>query len=371
MRHKPDIESVLERNQAFWECAPVERPMLGVVAWSDDYRPIDESGVDLLTRKTDIGYILEHAEQDFRNHCYLAEALPVYTPGLFCADTAAFFYPAQTNGVWQDIQIQENTVWYPQVVDDWDTFELRFDPGNRWWQLVRSMTEAAAPWAVDRCLLGIPDFQPGMDTLSLLRSSGKLCVDLFDNPEAVKQATDYIIDEVYPYCYDEVRAIMTRHATYVSDWMGLAYPQRHDIIQCDFVALISPRHFVEFCLPSIERQCRMLDASVYHLDGPTAVPHLDHLLEVKELNAIQWVPGEGKPPALAWLPMLKRVQAAGKGLVISSPPAEVPALVEELSPRGLLIDVRPRFDSVDEAKGFIDTVERACRQAHSHMRATA
>jgi hypothetical protein len=357
MRHKPDLEAALERMAAWWAYEECDRPLLRVTARSDDYQPIDDSGVDLLTRKTDISYILERTEREFTNHRYLAEAIPFYTPGLVCSDMAAFFCPAPIGGILEDIQIAEDTVWYPYLIEDWVTSPLRFDPDNRWWQLVRLMAETAAPWAVDRCLVAMPDWQPGLDTLNLLRSPTRLCLDLFDNPVAVKQATDYIIGEVYTYCYDEVLAILCRQASYTANWMGLAHPGRHDIIQCDFVAMISPQHFAEFCLPSIERQCRMLDASVYHLDGPTALPHLDLLLGIPELNAIQWVPGAGKPPALAWLPMLKRVQAAGKSLVISSPAADVPALVEALSPRGLFIDVNGTFASPSEAQAFIQEVK--------------
>ena len=104
----------------------------------------------------------------------------------------------------------------------------------------------------------------------------------------------------------------------------------------------------------------MLDTCIFHLDGPGAIRHLDTLLEIDELDAIQWVPGHGNPPAKAWLAMLKKVQCAGKSLWISTPPEDVHAILEELRPEGLMIHVEGIFPSLDEAKSFIATVQIDC-----------
>ncbi len=208
--------------------------------------------------------------------------------------------------------------------------------------------------------MAVPDYQVAIDIVSLMRSPDRLCLDLFENPNSVKAATRFILNDAYAYCYGEVRSIIARHSPWVADWMGLFATGDHDIVQCDFCALISPRHFAEFCLPDIQAQCRLLDTSIFHLDGPDAVKHLDALLEIRELDAIQWVPGAGKPPAVAWLPMLKRMQAAGKSLYISSPAADVEAILQALSPRGLMISVEDVFGSAEEAEAFIAHVERAC-----------
>ena len=104
----------------------------------------------------------------------------------------------------------------------------------------------------------------------------------------------------------------------------------------------------------------MLDTSIFHLDGPAAIRHLDTLLEIEELNAIQWVPGDGNPPAKAWLAMLKKIQSAGKCLWVSAPPEDVSTILEELRPEGLMIHVEGTFPSLDEAEVFIAAVQTAC-----------
>lgn len=337
--------------EAFWAHDYLGRCGLQVLARREGYAPLVDNA-DLLTRKTDIEHVLWSTEQTFRNYHYLAEAVPVYIPGLVCSDMGAFLS--------EDIEIMEDTVWYHPTIDDWASTIWEFDPNNRWWRMTVEMAKAASARAEGRYLVGLPDYQVAIDIVSLLRSPERLCLDLLDNPDDVRAATRFILEEAYPICYREIRSILRQHSDWASDWMGLFAPGDHDIIQCDFSALISPRHFEEFCLPDIRRQCQMLDRAVYHLDGPDALRHVDALLEVKELLAIQWVPGAGKPPAIGWLPFLRRVQAAGKGLVIYSPAADVPALLEALSPRGLMISVDGAFNTLEEAQAFIKDVERYC-----------
>ena len=48
-------------------------------------------------------------------------------------------------------------------------------------------------------------------------------------------------------------------------------------------------------MPSLQQQCQKLDYTLYHLDGPDAIKHLDALMEIEELDALQWTPGAGKP----------------------------------------------------------------------------
>ena len=57
---------------------------------------------------------------------------------------------------------------------------------------------------------------------------------------------------------------------------------------------------------------------IYHLDGPDAIMHVDALMEVEELTALQWTPGAGNPDGGSerWYPMYDRVKAAGKSLWI-------------------------------------------------------
>jgi hypothetical protein len=74
--------------------------------------------------------------------------------------------------------------------------------------------------------------------------------------------------------------------------------------------------FEEFCLPDTVAACRRADHTLYHLDGPGALRHLERLLAIPELDCVQWIQGAGNPPPSKWLDMLRGVQAAGKSVQV-------------------------------------------------------
>jgi len=96
-------------------------------------------------------------------------------------------------------------------------------------------------------------------------------------------------------------------------------PGRTAKVQCDFAALMSPRQFRRFVVPSLRRQCAGLGNSVYHLDGPDAIAHVDALMEIDELDALQWTCGAGQPDGASprWFPIYDAARRAGKALWIA------------------------------------------------------
>ena len=109
----------------------------------------------------------------------------------------------------------------------------------------------------------------------------------------------------------------------------------------------------------MERQTRFLDHCVYHVDGLGNFAHLDALLELPRLQAIQILPGAGKPSPLYYMDVLKKVQAGGKNLHISIGSGEVKTALKELSARGLFIQTR--CETEDEARALLKNVERWSR----------
>jgi 5-methyltetrahydrofolate--homocysteine methyltransferase len=87
-------------------------------------------------------------------------------------------------------------------------------------------------------------------------------------------------------------------------------------VQCDFSAMISPDQYREFVLPSLKKQVARLDHSLYHLDGPDAIRHIPAIMELKELDALQWTCGAGHPDGGCprWRPIYDAAMSAGKSL---------------------------------------------------------
>ncbi|HNS48876.1 MAG TPA: hypothetical protein PKM61_05045 [bacterium] len=230
-----------------------------------------------------------------------------------------------------------STVWVEPVIRNWSDFSVRFDPENPWWQHTLRYLEKAVELSRGRFLVCLPDFGDALTTLALLRGTENLLLDLMDNRSAVIRARDQFLQlwpEFHRACWD----IYRRHLPGDNSWLLWA-PGRTYACQSDFSAMISPELFRELVVPEIEFLGGYLDYIVWHLDGPEMIKHLDILLDLPQIKAIQWVHGSGHPSVSHWLPLLKRIQAKGKSLVLSCTygAEEKDILVRELDPVGLYI----------------------------------
>lgn len=247
---------------------------------------------------------------------------------------------AYLTGYWR---FTGDTVWFalPQPMEWEEILSLDISPESPLWRLTNWLAEELAKAGKGRFILGTTDIGGITDILVSLRHNENLMLDLYDHPEEVKAASERITN-FWHKCYEELDFLISLHQEGRSAWMGIWSSKRWYSIQCDFSYMISPKMFEEFVLPYLAQQCRRLDRSVYHWDGPGQVPHLDHLLSIPELCAIQWTPGAGNPPVdeEVWFPLYKRIQEKKKGLVLLGVrPERVERLLLELKPEGLLMSV--------------------------------
>lgn len=201
-----------------------------------------------------------------------------------------------------------------------------------------------------RWLTCLPDTHNGPDALSCLRGREAACTDLYDHPQEVAAAMRDIC-AASQEIYAEYFAILQPEIYSSSGWLPAWWPGRANVIQSDFMALISPAMFQHFFHEWLLEEVGTFERVIYHLDGPPSLPHLDYLLNLPQIAAIQWVPGDGALPISRWLALLRRIQAAGKGLHLSVAPWEVEPLLSELSSRGLMLQMW--VDSEEEAQTLL------------------
>ena len=123
---------------------------------------------------------------------------------------------------------------------------------------------------------------------------------------------------------------------------------------CDVSCMFSNEVFKEMFLPPLLETMHTVDHRIYHLDGPGAFQHLDTLLDLPELQAIQWVPGAGHTEVTQWIPLIQRIQSKGKGVQVGASPQEIEPLLREVRPEGLLI--RTGCKTEEEARRLLDRV---------------
>ncbi len=108
--------------------------------------------------------------------------------------------------------------------------------------------------------------------------------------------------------------------------------------------------FREFLLPALHRIVEAMPYPMFHLDGTTN--HLEALLSIPELRAIQWVPGPGREELAPWYGLIRRIKEAGKSVEVFARPDEIDDLVANVGARGLLIGCSGL--SKEEAERLVD-----------------
>ncbi len=119
------------------------------------------------------------------------------------------------------------------------------------------------------------------------------------------------------------------------------------------------KYFKEFVLPTIREEMKASDRNIYHLDGPGALRHLDAILEVPEIHAIQWVYGAGNGPARNWLPVYKKILDAGKGIRVEAEDYEdIRILNEELGSKGVWYAANFSAPDVEAANRIVNLLAK-------------
>jgi hypothetical protein len=330
----PDWEQRIARQDAFWARAILDRPV--VCMQTPKAHPScpelePRAYASLRDRWMDTERVVDAAVAAAMKTDFLGDALPVAWPNLGPEVFGAFFG--------QDLEFTEETSWSKPIIEDWARVEhVRFSEDNVYWKKLLEMTDALLDAAAGRFYVGISDIHPGGDALAAFRDPMALNTDLLLTPEPVKALLDHV-NKVYFDVYDFYYRKLVAAGQAISSWPGIVSSKKWYVPSNDFSCMISKAMFDEFFLPGLVQECRHLEASIYHLDGPAALRHLDSLVGIPELNAIQWVYGAGNGRASDWIPVYQRCQQAGKGIQLFLEPDEVPVMMEHLRPEGVWMSV--------------------------------
>ncbi len=349
---KPDYENSAQRIAAFWEREIVDRP---VVQFSLS-RPIEErvalpvsNHATLRERWLDADYQAKYMLAHLSNQEFLGDTLPVAMPNLGPEIFAAFYGCP--------LHFGESTSWTDPILDDWSRAdEVRFDPQSPYLASLHEFTEAFLEVGRGIFITGMTDWHPGGDWLAALRDPANLAVDLIANPEDVLQILERA-EKDYMRIYDVFYAKLRAAGQPITTWLPLMSEGRYYVPSNDFSYMISNAMFERFFLPGLIRECQFLDRSIYHLDGPGALRHLDSILGIAELGAVQWVYGAGNEGYHRWVDVYRRIQAAGKGAEVICSMSEVDQVMETLSPRGLFLSV----EGVPSREAGLDLLSRLSR----------
>ena len=258
----------------------------------------------------------------------------------------------------------EDTIWIhpdPNYTDD-----ITFDPNHPNWLLHKELLRACKQKAQGHYYVGMPDLMEGLDVLAAIKGTDKVLLDTVIQPEILERQMQQINDiyfRVFNELYDIIREGDEMAFCYFSSWA----PGKMSKLQSDISTMISVDDYRRFVQPFIREQCQKIDYTLYHLDGVGAMHHLDALLEIDELNAIQWTPGVGEPQGGSpkWYDLYRKILAGGKSIMACWVTLdELRPLLDNIGGEGVHIEMD--FHHEDEVEQALTIVEefRNARNLH-------
>ena len=330
-----DFDKSMKRVYAWFENEIIDRPPVRFVAHNAFLEAAKEdiSQLPPAEKKAwwfDVETQIDLFIKSIDGRRFHGETFPVFFPNLG-PDVYASFYGAE-------LEFGEVTSWSIPLVREWaDAEKLKLDMENEYFRKLEELTRFALDQCSGRFLVGYTDLHPGIDCVAAWREPQQLCFDMIDDPDKVRELAALAIAD-FEVIFDHFDNVLEAHNQLSVSWMGIPSFERMHIPSCDFSTLISPAFFREFCLPILRREVQTMTHNIFHVDGKGVARHLEAILSVPQIHALQWVQGVGDDlPIMQWVPFLKQIQARGVPTIIDLNKKELDAFMAEMKPQGLFL----------------------------------
>ena len=331
--YKVNMEAAKEKFRNYWAHKNTGRPLMCVIARRpeveqySDGTPVEGGYLDqicqgkyynmpeeLKWKDMDDKYqdpqrIVDRYRYFCQTHAFLGESFPNLNIDFGPGSLASY--------LGSEIGFKEDTVWFNKCLDGWDGVpKLTFDPENKWFKKHLQLAKDCQALAGDDFYVDMPDLMENIDVLASLRGAQDILFDLLDEPEMIGERIQEVTDIYYEYYdrfYDVIKDEEGGNAYTVFQIWG---PGRTVKLQCDFSAMMSPEDFRKYIQPSLRSQSENVDHVLYHLDGPAAIKHMDALMEIEGIDALQWTSGDAGPDGTLpdWDVIYDKAIAAGKSI---------------------------------------------------------
>lgn len=330
----------VERYRAFWDRAPVDRPLIGFsfkswfplqeyaasAAWqSAEYLTPDmvhpEAFLDDQERLLREGEMLE---DDILRGASPSQAVP-WLDGMVGARLRIL--PGSILGEWRTLP--------------WDRLaDIHLDRTNPWFEKYVEFAEALVERSAGRFPVSHGTLIGPSDLFALLRDSGQSILDLLEEPDKSSRLL-WRLGEIFCQVTADVwKHIPLFHGGYYDAQYQLWAPGPIIRMQEDASGLYSPRLYREFLQPVDREIARLFRSAFIHLHS-TSMFLLDAFLEIKEIRCFQvnYEVLSGGPDIAGMIPYFRRIQAAQRPLLIrgSFTRDEARTLMDALDVRGLYL----------------------------------
>ena len=331
----PGFEKAMHRVYAWYENEIIDRVPIRFMA----HNAFLASESDALYKMTpeerknwwfDADFQVDNFTKSIDGQTFHGETFPVYFPNLG-PDVYACFYGAE-------LEFGAVTSWSVPFVQEWDDIDkLALDFNNVYFQKIQDLTQCALERCESKFIVGYTDLHPGLDCVAAWRDPQQLCIDMIDTPDQVQHLNNLAIND-FEIIYDYFDKMLKEAGQPSGSWMGIPSYGRMHIPSCDFSTMISTEFFDKFGMPILEREVKTMSHNIFHVDGKGVARHLDAILSIPEVHALQWVQGVGHDlPIMQWVPFIKDIQAKRVPIIVDLNLNELDEFMNEMDPHGLFL----------------------------------
>ncbi len=342
-------EIVKKNYSRFWD-KTLDRPLIPVILYGKEpNRP--KPNIPLLTQANchDLSVpakdIIDRIDYELSKFTYLGDSFPYFNMDCFGPGVVAAFLGAKLDN-------SSGRVWfYPNEIIPIKDLHFEFDGENVWFNRIIEIYEAGMKYWQGKVIMGMPDLGGILDILAIFRTSENLLIDFYDEPDEVKRLTMEIHNLWLQY-YNKFNEVLQPVNPGYTDWSIIYSDKPSYIPQSDISYMISTDMFDNFARPQLELLSKTLPRTIYHMDGIGQLNHIDSILSIEELDAVQWVPGAGKPKQDKWPEVLKKILASAKNTQLLDGLTCLENVVKDIGIKKGIHNT-PIFDNISQKDDYI------------------
>lgn len=305
---KTNFGETKERWSTFWK-GESSRPLLYAIRPKKGVTPIKKPR-PYDCAFGDIDQVISQTLGWADTHEFMGDAIPSFMV-TFAPDHFAALLGAEIKR-----NEKSRTNWADHFLDNLENVEIVFSKENPWWLKTVECVERFREQCDGKLIITGTHLQGSLDCLAAMVGVQPILLEMAMVPEVVKVALKQV-DLAMLEVRKSFSEILETPRWGSLNRFGMYSEGIVDVPQCDISCMVSSEMFDEFELSHLIHEIESTQNSIYHLDGPDALQHVESVCSIEKLDMIQWMPGEGYYDE-DWSELNEKIDSLGKGQIFQS-----------------------------------------------------
>jgi len=352
-----DWDELIGRHTAFWSCAGIDRPLIGVIydAYVDTELVAVSLGAGVVTPDMiDPFPILPEYDKIARARAEIGDDMIAIGEPMLGIPWLEAICGCRV------LCVDGKSIWPEPPADGGEITDIHFSPDNPWFQKLLAVLGSVVEFVAGRYAVSLSHLRGPTDILVALLGSEQMFTMFFEDPERISRLARQAADLWLGVARAEAEIVPPYRGGYGMRQFGLWSPARSVWLQDDTSSMMSLKHYRQFFLEPMG-QMSVFPYGVLHLHIPSLHETLADVRNIRAINFYFDSPAVSLQDAM---PTLRRLQARKMPLILAKDVyegfslEEYDEILDGLSPRGLSVHLKA--DSVEEGRAVMARVrERA------------